>query len=75
MKRLLRSLLVLALSLNLSAFAQDKPDPAAQAKPVAADQKPEAAVSEQAQAEALQKATQNPIGLRKFNVVPKERAE
>ena len=61
MKRLLRSLLVLGLLLNLSAFAQDKPDPAAQAKPVAADQKPEAAVSEQAQAEALQKATQNPV--------------
>ncbi len=37
----------------------DAPDP--QAKPPATDQKPEAAVSEEAQAAALQKATQNPV--------------
>ena len=36
-------------------------EPAPQAKPAATEQKPEAAVSAQAQAEALQKATQNPV--------------
>jgi hypothetical protein len=49
------------LLLNFLVVAQEKPDPAAQATPAATEQKPEAAVSEQAQAEALQKATQNPV--------------
>jgi len=59
-----RSLLLsvsLVLLLNLPAFAQDKPDPAAQAKPANSYQEPAAAPGEEGQAEALQKATQNPV--------------
>ena len=61
MKRIWVLSISLIFLLNLSAFAQDKPAPAAADKTAAADQKPEGAVSEQAQTEALQKATQNPV--------------
>ena len=61
MKRILRLWLSLVLLLGLSAFAQEKRGTAAQATPATTDQKPEAAVSEEEQAEAaLQKAMQNP---------------
>src|SRR5271169_4653125 len=66
-----RRILLLSLShillLGISALAQqnppaatDKQDAPAQAKPDATDQKP-AGLSEEEQAEALQKATQNPV--------------
>jgi hypothetical protein len=45
--------------LDLSAIAQDKPDPAAQAKPTTEDKA--SAPTEAEQAAALQKATQNPV--------------
>src|SRR5271166_2096822 len=60
MKRILLLSLSLILLLSVSVFAQDNPDAAAQAKPATSDQKPDAAVSEEEQAAALQKATQNP---------------
>ena len=60
MKRVLLSSLSLIVLLSLPVFAQDKPDPAAQAKPAATADKP-AAPDEESQAEALQKATQNPV--------------
>ena len=44
MKRMLWLSLFLILLPTVSAFSQDKPDPTAQAKPAATDQKPEAAV-------------------------------
>jgi hypothetical protein len=55
MKRILLLSVSLFLLLNLLAFAQDKPDSTTQAKPAAT------APSEEEQAEALQKATQNPV--------------
>ncbi len=57
-----RNLLVLSFFTLLPcapAFAQDKPDPAAQAKPTAAQ--PADAESDEAKAAALAKAAQNPI--------------
>src|SRR5277367_2837023 len=61
MKRVfLLPLLLLILFLNLLSFSQDKADPAAQAKP-AATADTTAAPDEESQAEALQKATQNPV--------------
>lgn len=61
MKRsLLLSLSFILLPL-LPAFAQDQSAPAGQTKLVATGEKPEGTVSEEAQAEALQKATQNPV--------------
>jgi hypothetical protein len=60
MKRILPLSLSLILLLNISAFTQDKPDPAAQVKP-AATADTTAAPDEESQAEALQKATQNPV--------------
>ncbi len=54
MKRILLLSLSLLLLLSVSAFAQDKPDSTTQAKP-------DAAPTEAEQAEALQKATQNPV--------------
>jgi hypothetical protein len=61
---MLKRILVLSLSLifllGMSAFAQQNPDSSAQAKPATTEAKP-AAPSEEEQAEALQKATQNPV--------------
>ena len=61
MKRTLLLSFSLILLLVLPAFAQDQSAPAGQIKPVATGEKPETTVSEEAQAEALQKATQNPV--------------
>ena len=61
MKRILLLSLSLILSLGLSALAQDKPDPTAQAKPVAGEQKPDATESEAERTAALAKAAQNPV--------------
>ena len=57
MKRILLISLSLILLLCLPAFAQDKPDPAAQAKPAAA----EAKTGADTDTEALAKAAQNPV--------------
>src|ERR1035438_4250965 len=61
MKRLLLLSSCLILLLSVSAFAQDKPDPATQARPAADEQKPEAPASEEARTAALAKAAQNPV--------------
>ena len=53
MKRTVQLLLSLSILLNTLAFAQDKPDSTTQSKP--------AAPSEEEQADALQKAVQNPV--------------
>ena len=60
MKRILLVSLSLILLLNVSAFAQDKPDPAAQAKPAAAADKT-APPSDASATADLQKAVQNPV--------------
>ena len=52
--------LSLVLLFSIAVFAQDQPASDPQAKPAAAADKP-AAPSDEAQAEALQKATQNPV--------------
>ena len=57
MKRILLLSLALILLLSLPFFAQDKPDPAAQAKPATAEVKPGADTD----TEALAKAAQNPV--------------
>lgn len=61
MKRVLLLSLSLILLLSLPFFAQDKPDPAAQAKPAAADQAAAPTVSEEERTAALAKAAQNPV--------------
>ena len=61
MKRILPLSLSVILLLSLSAFAQDKPDPAPQATPAASDQAPAAPQSEAANTAALAKAAQNPV--------------
>jgi hypothetical protein len=61
MKRILLLSLSLILLLSLSGFAQDKSDPAAQAKPAADEQKPDVPASEEARTAALAKAAQNPV--------------
>jgi len=61
---MIRTLLLplsLILWLSLSAFAQDKPEPAAQAKPATADQAPATTESEAARTAELAKAAQNPV--------------
>ena len=60
MKRVLLLSLSLFLLLSVPAFAQDKPDPAAQAKPAATADKP-AAPSDASATADLQKAVQNPV--------------
>src|SRR5271165_3484078 len=61
MKPILPLSVSLILLLSLSAFPQDKPDPAPQATPPASDQAPAAAQSEAANTAALAKAAQNPV--------------
>src|SRR5271169_4341708 len=61
MKRILALSVSLILLLSLSAFAQNKPDPAPQATPAASDQAPAAPQSEAANTAALAKAAQNPV--------------
>src|SRR5664279_1798595 len=60
MKRILLLSLSVILLLSLPFFAQDKPDPAAQAKPAAAAD-PTAAPSDASATADLQKAVQNPV--------------
>jgi hypothetical protein len=60
MKRISLFPLSLILLLSLSAFAQGKPDPAAQAKPATTADKPATPCAAD-EAEALQKAVQNPV--------------
>ncbi len=60
LKRVLLLSLSLIFLLGMRTLAQDQSAPAPQATPAATEQKP-AAPSEENQAEALQKATQNPV--------------